>query len=329
MNPKKLDTILSWPQPQKLKDLQSFLGFTNFYRQFINNYSCITLPLTALTKKSIAFNFSDECRDSFEELKCCFTSAPVLRHFDPRTPCYVSMDGSDFMLSRIIQQADENGDLHPISFFSRKFAPTEINYDVYDKELLAIVETFHEHWHWLLGSPFPISVICNHKNLVYFMTLQLLNRRQAWWRMFLSEFDFKLDWALGKLNVADAASRQPNFAPQTGDEHLTAQHQMLLKPENIERLISRQFKIPHSSSASTLSAVTTLSVNNTETLEHFKSVFKENDIWKEALATGNSNFTTTHGLVFHKGRLYIPPSLCREILFSRHDSLIGGHPGCR
>ncbi|ESK81265.1 hypothetical protein Moror_8481 [Moniliophthora roreri MCA 2997] len=161
------------------------------------------------------------------------------------------------------------------------------------------------------------------------MTLRLLNRRQAQWGMFLSEFDFKLDWAPGKLNIADTASRWPDFAPQTGDEHLTAQHQTLLKPENIEHLISRQFEIPHSSSASTLSAVTTLSVDNTETLEHFKSAFKEDDVWKEALATGNSDFTTTHSLVFHKGRLYVPPSLHREILFSRHNSLIGGHPGRR
>ncbi|KAI3619099.1 retrotransposon nucleocapsid protein [Moniliophthora roreri] len=170
MNPKKLDTILSWPEPRKLKDLQSFLGFMNFYRRFIHDYSRITLPLTTLTKKSITFNFSDECRGSFEELKRRFTSAPVLRHFDPHAPCYVSTDGSDFTLSGIVQQADENGDLHPISFFSRKFAPAEINYDVYDKELLAIVETFREHRHWLLGSPFSISVICDHKNLVYFIT---------------------------------------------------------------------------------------------------------------------------------------------------------------
>uniref|UniRef100_A0A0W0EVT4 Reverse transcriptase/retrotransposon-derived protein RNase H-like domain-containing protein n=1 Tax=Moniliophthora roreri TaxID=221103 RepID=A0A0W0EVT4_MONRR len=249
-------------------------------------------------KKSTTFNFSDECRDSFEELKCCFTSAPVLRHFDPHAQCYVSTDGSDFALSGIIQQADETRELHLVSFFSCKFAPAEVNYDIHDKELLAIVETFLEHRHWLLGSPFSILVICDHKNLVYFMTSRLLNRRQARWGMFLSKFDFKLDWAPGKLNIANAASRRPDFVPQMGDEHLTAQHQTLLKTGNIEHLISKQFEISQSSS---VSVMTMLSIDNTEVLERFKLAFKEDSTWKEAVTAGNSDFTTTHGLVFHKG----------------------------
>ena len=80
----------------------------------------------------------------------------MLLHFDPQKECFVSTDGSDFALSGIIQQKDDNGDLHPVSYYSRKFSPAEINYDVHDKELLAIVETFREHCHWLLGSPFTI-----------------------------------------------------------------------------------------------------------------------------------------------------------------------------
>ncbi|ESK93269.1 reverse transcriptase [Moniliophthora roreri MCA 2997] len=97
------------------------------------------------------------------------------------------------------------------------------------------------------------------------MTSQLLNRRQAHWGMFLSEFDFKLDWAPEKDNVTDAASQQLDFIPQTGDEHLTAQHQTLLTPEHIKHLNSQNnklpFEIPSHSLLNYLNAITTLSID--------------------------------------------------------------------
>jgi hypothetical protein len=114
-----------------------------------------------MSKKNKIFDFSTECVTAFEKLKDCFLTAPVLRHFDPKKPIHVSTDGSDFALCGVVQQADENGDLHPVSFFSRKFAPAEINYEIHDKELLGTIETFKEHCHWSLGSLFPILVEMN------------------------------------------------------------------------------------------------------------------------------------------------------------------------
>ncbi|EEB99894.1 hypothetical protein MPER_00305, partial [Moniliophthora perniciosa FA553] len=164
------------------------------------------------------------------------------------------------------------------------------------------------------------------------MSSRLLNRRQARWGMFLSEFDFKLDWAPGKSNVADAASRRADFVLQEGDEHLSAQHQTLLSPTHLERLNSQsESDFPPNFKSDeqihSLSALTTLSIDNSELLERFKAAFKEDVTWREALASGNSDFTTSHDIVFHKGRLYVPPPLRRDVLFSRHDSVIGGHPG--
>jgi len=85
-------------------------------------------------------------------------------------------------------------------------SPAEINYEIHDKELLAVIETFHDMRAWLLSSPHPISVISDHRNLAYFMSSQILNRRQARWAMFLSDFNFQLTWAPGKANIADAPS---------------------------------------------------------------------------------------------------------------------------
>lgn len=282
MNPKKLTTIVDWPEPSSVKDIQSFLGFTNFYRRFIDHYSEITVPLTRLTRKDVPFVFDKPARDTFETLKRCFTAFPVLRHFNPHAPCTLSTDASDFALSGVLQQPDDDDLLHPIAFYSRKFSPAEINYEVHDKELLGIVECFREQRAWLLGSPHPISVITDHKNLEYFMSSQILNRRQARWAMFLSDFDFRLTWAPGKSNVADAPSRRPDFVPKKGDTTLTGQRQTILTPTHTQLLFHHDSdstptsastaSIPLTSSATpSINALTTLSIDSSTLLERFKT----------------------------------------------------------
>lgn len=169
MNPKKLKTITEWPEPTKVKELQSFLGFTNFYRHFIDRYSCLTLSLPELTKKSSKWNFTGTAQNAFHALKTKFLKSPVLTHFDPLQPCILATDASDFAISGVLQQADNDGFLHPVAFYSRKLSQSEINYDVHDKELLAVIDSFCDMCAWILGPPVPILVICNHKNLEYFM----------------------------------------------------------------------------------------------------------------------------------------------------------------
>jgi RNase H-like domain found in reverse transcriptase len=87
-------------------------------------------------------------------LKQCFTASPILAHFDPQHPCHLTTDTSDFALTGVLQQPADDQFLHPVAIFSRKLAPAEINYDMHDKELLAIIECFQDMRAWLLGSPF-------------------------------------------------------------------------------------------------------------------------------------------------------------------------------
>lgn len=141
MNPKKLQTVMDWPVPRSIKDVQSFLGFSNFYRCFIKHYSHIASPLHNLTKKSTTpFYFSSDALSAFNTLKSAFTSAPVLLHFNPKLPSTLITDASDFAISGILLQPLDNL-LHPISIFSHKLSPSEINYETCDKELLAVVES--------------------------------------------------------------------------------------------------------------------------------------------------------------------------------------------
>jgi hypothetical protein len=142
MSDDKVKIIQDWPEPKKVKDIQSFLGFANFYRRFIYNYSDIVVPLTRLTRKDSRWDFGDLCRESFQSLKDTFTTAPILTHWVPDAQIIVETDASDYTLAAILSIITEDGEVHPMAFHSRTFTAAELNYDTHDKELLAIYEAF-------------------------------------------------------------------------------------------------------------------------------------------------------------------------------------------
>jgi hypothetical protein len=106
MDPSKISVILDWPAPRSVKELQSFLGFVNFYRRFIDNYLGITKVLTRLTRKDVAWVWDSACQDAFELLKIAFTTAPVLGHFNPDLPVILECDASDWAIAGILSQLD-------------------------------------------------------------------------------------------------------------------------------------------------------------------------------------------------------------------------------
>jgi len=142
MSDAKVKTIQEWPEPKKVKDIQSFLGFANFYRRFIFNYSDIVIPLTRLTRKDTPWNFDENCRNAFNTLKKAFTSTSILTHWVPDAQLVVETDASDYALTAILSIVTKDNEVHPVAFHSRTFSAPELNYDVHDKELLAIFEAF-------------------------------------------------------------------------------------------------------------------------------------------------------------------------------------------
>lgn len=105
MDKSKVRAVLEWPQPRTLKELQRFLGFANFYRRFIRNFSCIAAPLTSMTKRtSTHLTWSREALQAFQELKDRFTSAPILRHPDPELLFIVEVDASSTGIGAILSQ---------------------------------------------------------------------------------------------------------------------------------------------------------------------------------------------------------------------------------
>jgi hypothetical protein len=247
MDPKNICAMQDWEPPSNLKDVRAFLGFANFYRRFIRNYSHIVQLLTFLTHKGVPFAWSMEQQTAFDTLKATFTSAPVLARFDPDRDVIVEMDASDYVSASVLSQYNDDNVLHPVAYFSKKHSPVEYNYEIYDKELLAIIRAFEEWCPELQSIINPIHVSSDHKNLEYFMTTKLLNRYEAPWSQFLSQFNFKIVYhpstAGGK---PDALTHRSGDLPKAGDDRSLENQTTIIKPRNILQLSAMATPIPDS-----------------------------------------------------------------------------------
>ena len=213
MDQNKVKSVLEWPTPKNLKELQSFLGLCNFYRKFIKNFAKIMEPLRALLKKENNFNWNSEVEDAFIKLKASFTTGEVLIFPDSEKEFVVETDASDFAFGCVLSQISSTDNLlHPVAFHSRSLNKAKVNYTIYDKELLTIITAFDVWRHHLEGAKYPVQVITDHKNLLYFKKPQHLNQRQIRWSLFLSKFDFRISYRPGaKGGKPDALSRRPDY----------------------------------------------------------------------------------------------------------------------
>ena len=203
---KKIEAVMSWKAPRRVKEVQQFLGFANFVRDFVKDFSDIARPLTRLVRNKTPFIWDQDCERSFNLLKQAVTTAPVLHHFQSDLPCIIESDASDFALGAVLLQ-NIDGILHPIEYYSRRLTGPEINYQVYDKEMLAIVEAFRKWRPYIDGV--HTTVYADHKNLEHFKDLKTPCPRQVRWGWELQNFDFDIIHRPGKLNIrADALSRK-------------------------------------------------------------------------------------------------------------------------
>ena len=172
-----------------------------------------------------------------ETLKSAFTTALVLRHFDPARKITLVTDAFNLVSAGILSQSDDEGILHPVAIYSKKHSVAECGYPIYDKELLAIVMAF-KHWRPLLeGSTHPIHVITDHRNLLYFTTNRLLNYRQTVWSEFRSRFTFKITYRPGTpQGKADALTRHRDENEEENEEWHEHRIQTILISQNLDLL---------------------------------------------------------------------------------------------
>src|SRR5882762_8822206 len=165
MDPVKLKGIMDWPIPKKLKDVRAFLGFTGFYRRFICNYSRLTRPLNDLTKKVNPWHWGEPEQDAFDRLKQRFLEAPILVQPDLTAPFRLKCDASKYASSAVLSQRSSDGLWHPVAFMSQSFIEAEWNYDIYNRELLAIIKALREWRHYLEGSPHQLETLVSSSSL--------------------------------------------------------------------------------------------------------------------------------------------------------------------
>lgn len=120
MDQTKLITIQEWTTPCKVKNVQAFLGFANFYQQFIKEFSMVVNLFTQFTHKDLAFTWTPEAQLSFNTLKKAFSTAPILMHFDSQKAVIIETEASDYVSPGILSQHDDNEVLQPVAFYTKK-----------------------------------------------------------------------------------------------------------------------------------------------------------------------------------------------------------------
>jgi len=175
MEEKKVKAIRNWDTPSKKKDLQRFLGFVNFYRKFVKDFSRIARPLHELTG-NILWGWLPRHQEAFDSLKNTISNATILHTPQDTGKFKIEADSSDFAMGGTLSQL-QGGHWKPIAFLFKSLIPAKCNYEIYDKELLTIMTCLDEWCHYVLSATEQFEVWSNHKNLEYFRKPQNINRR--------------------------------------------------------------------------------------------------------------------------------------------------------
>ena len=175
MQKKKVEGVLNWPVPRNVKEVQKFLGLANYYRRFIKDFAKVAAPLYVLVRKEQKWKWEKEQEEAFGKLKEVFTMEPVLAIPDIDREMRVEADASDYATGGVLSMKCEDEKWRPVAFIFKSLNATEHNYEIYDKEMLAVIRCLEAWRHYLEGAKLQFEIWTDHKNLQYFMTSQKLN----------------------------------------------------------------------------------------------------------------------------------------------------------
>ncbi|KAL0549969.1 hypothetical protein IC582_014464 [Cucumis melo] len=231
VDPQKVEAIVNWERPISATEVCSFLGLAGYYRLFIEDFSQLALPLTALTRKNVKFERSDKCEQSFQELKKRLVTAPILALPVTGKDYVIYCDASRLGLGCVLMQ-----DGNVIAYASRQLKEHECNYPTHDLELAAVVLALKIWRHYLFGE--KCHIFTDHKSLKYIFDQKELNLRQRRWLELIKDYDCTIEYHPGKANVvADALSRKsrlPKSALQSEDSNLQKKFEKSKKGLEVE-----------------------------------------------------------------------------------------------
>ena len=314
MDPAKLSGIQTWPTPSTVKQLRSFLGFCNFYRRFIPQYSHLTNPLHALTKITTKWEWTPERQQAFSKLKELFAEQPALLIPDPSKPFILETDASKVATGAVLYQSNSNGDLQPCGFVSEALGPAQQRYEVYDRELLGIVRGLTAWRHYLLGSPHQVTIWCDHKNLSYFRAARRLTPRQSRWNLVLSQYNKIITHKPGKsIPGADLLSRRSDHGVEPDETRILLPDSVIINNLHIDELKTR-----------------IANLQETDGLAQLVRQAKEKKLPAPAHITLDDwTMDKETGILSFRKKIYVPENkeIKQQILKLSHDLPTRGHPG--
>jgi hypothetical protein len=208
VDPSKVRDVLNWMPPMNASEIRSFLVLTGYYHRFIKDFSKIAKPMTRLLEKNKDFDWTEECQDSFEELKKRLTSAPVMILLDITKMFNIYCDASWHGLGCVLMQYGK-----VVSYASRQLRKHEENYPIHNMELAAVVHALKIWRHYLIGH--RCDIYSDHKSLKYIFTQTDINLRQRRWLEFIKDYDLGINYHPGKANIIAYALSQRKYCKAT------------------------------------------------------------------------------------------------------------------
>jgi RNase H-like domain found in reverse transcriptase/Reverse transcriptase (RNA-dependent DNA polymerase) len=177
IDPTKRNTLKTWPrQLSTIKEVRSMLGILGFQQQFIPHFAHIAKPLTTLLKKNQPFKWTQECMDTLNQLIEIITSDPVLHRPDHTKQFKLEVDASQYAVGAILYQRDNEGRQCPMAYHSETLDEMQRGWEIYDRELYAIMAGLENWRHLLLGAEHEVLVFTDHTNLQYYRHPHKINR---------------------------------------------------------------------------------------------------------------------------------------------------------
>lgn len=225
-----LKAVENFPIPANQKKLHSFLGLCSYFRKFIQDFSLLAKPLYDLIKKDAQFVFGEKQLEIFMQLKEKLLNAPLLSIYNPNADTELHCDASSLGFGAVLLQRQDDKQLHPIFFFSKRSTDQESRYHSYELETLAIIYALRRFRIYLTGIRFKIVTDC--RSLTQTLDRKILNPRISRWALELQDFDYVIEHRDGKrMGHVDALSRCHNI--------------LIVEPESFEHaLASSQQKDP-------------------------------------------------------------------------------------
>lgn len=233
-DPAKLDTIKTWPTPESVADVRSFLGLASYYRKYIENFSTISFPLTQLTKKNQRFYWSEDCEQAFSKLKSLLISAPILAYPLRHESFILDTDASAYGIGAVLSQV-QDGKEKVIAYASKTLSKSQMRYCTTYRELLAVVAFVKHFKHYLYGKRFLLRT--DHSSLTWLKNFKEPEGMVARWISTLETFDFGIKHRKGSLHGnADGLSRRPRRGCKRDDCQQCEQHK---PPQNRISAVTR------------------------------------------------------------------------------------------